>query len=244
MLLQNDTLKYQTDFATFCITGKWLPIPGVNTKHVSHYPRLIRNIFFDNMATAFPITKKTLKETDWDFLVSSFLTDHKAQSHEVWRLPREFWEFVVAADFGSTLNYPFLNDLLLFEWLEIEVYTMADLLPNVVNVDTNNVILNPEHRLIRLEYPVHSYKPGSKDFVKGEYFVVAVRAPETGAVRFIELSVIFAWIVEYLNHNQVTFQQLVETVNDTFQLRNIELTTDKILKFARSHKELFPFFNS
>ena len=63
------------------------------------------------------------------------------------------------------LGKPFLDDLLYFEWMEIEVHTMPDRpFPDYVkegNVLEDRLAFNPEYEIIRMDYPVHLYPGGA-----------------------------------------------------------------------------------
>jgi hypothetical protein len=60
-------------------------------------------------------------------------------------------------------QFPFLLELLQFEWLEIEVFMMEDAdIPRFVPESTSKqkiLVGNPEIKILGLQYPIHTKKP-------------------------------------------------------------------------------------
>jgi hypothetical protein len=169
----------------------------------------------DGLESAYPLTVAALDPTDWETLVYRFFAEHDCRSAQVWRMPLEFFEFVQAGAAASEAaggapdeaapggalpdKYPFLLELLFFEWTEIELYMMEDLpvapVSPVRDWVTDTLVFNPEHRLLLFTYPVHLGKP---DGERGQYTVLAFRDPETGEVQFLDVSLTFAWLLDGL----------------------------------------------
>jgi hypothetical protein len=95
-------------------------------------------------------------------------------------------------------NYSFLPDLLQFEWLEIEVFMMPDE-PIAFSSVANLYYINPEIRLIKVDYPIHLKKAKKiTEHDKGNYFISLHRNRETGVVEFTNLSIPFVDVLENL----------------------------------------------
>jgi len=161
MLYNKETYELQQQFARWCRTGKRVNIVGTKAEGLKHYRRLLRNNINNTMKQAFPIANNILSAEGWDMLIDDFFALHDARTFQVWKLPFEFYRFVSEQSYGIRFNKPYLSDLLHFEWIEIEVHTMADQQaePYLKNGDVKNDLIevNKEYRLIRLSFPVHLF---------------------------------------------------------------------------------------
>lgn len=223
--LNKDTRDYQSSLADYCRTGAYQAIPGVKTaQHVSQYRRLVYNVVDDMLQSAYPLTKGLLKEEEWDELVQEFFSRHACQSPQVWYMPKELYEYIVQQEAHPLLTkYPFLHDLLRLEWMEIALFMMED---RLVICDSNGelLVLNPEHELVHLEYPVHVKEAKhitARD--KGDYFLVMFREPDTGDVQFMQLSPALARMIALLEDKPMSVASLAVAICGELQL---ELTQD------------------
>ena len=199
MTLSDKTKSSQSALADYCKTGISTPIIGVIEDRLPHYRRLVFNVIFDVMSSAYPISRVVFGH-EWKSFLERFFADHKCQHYQVWQLPEELLIWVRNNDIEEKSRYPFLEELLTFEWLEILAYNESDK-PSTNHNKTgnwkvNNLVINPHHYLIRLEHPIHKMKAQESVNHKGDYFVLIYRDLEELNVRFIELSAFFALVLE------------------------------------------------
>lgn len=211
MKLRTETAEIQNLLGEYCKTGKEVDLPGVTEGRVKHYRRLVYNVVKNNMDQAYPITAATLDDDTWNELVNEFFSNHTTKSTQVWKLPFEFYEYHYSVNTATRLEKPYLNDLLYFEWAEIEIHTMADI-PNDPfqangNVLDDQLVLNPEHEILQLEYPVHKESLKDIENKKGQYFVLLFREPESGKVRFLDLSILHAFIIMKISETKLPVQE-------------------------------------
>ena len=179
-----------TRMLTPCLqTSSIYPITNPRTDF-SPYQELVYNIFTETLSRAFPLTRETLtrealsKETTaklaslitWKELVTLFIKQHQERPHpQLWRMPSSFLSFMKTSDSQKILDlqqrFPWLNNLLDFEWAEIELFMAED--PDLQQVfnklkqdaysnakitDTlgkDSILLtNPVHQILNLQYPV------------------------------------------------------------------------------------------
>ena len=129
--------------------------------------------------------------------------------------------------------FPFLDDLLYFEWMEIEIHNMPDR-PNPEFTDqgdllNDRLVFNPEHEIIKLEYPVHMHPADTTPELKGDYYALIFRAPETGYVHFLDLSALNVYILSNLMEEDIP---LINIKGDIARTTGIE--SDKYLDEALS----------
>lgn len=240
-LLYKDTYNQQSNLAHYCRTGELLPIKGLTENRVHHYRRLVYNVIDDTLQSAFPLTVDLLSEEDWNALVDTFFSSHKCQSTSLWQLPFEFYQFVEQTEPELKSEYIFLEELLLFEWSEIEVYMMEDkVFPAVRSTGdwANDVIsLNPEFKLLQLSYPAHLKNPNEiMEADQREYYVLIFREPESGKVQFIDLSFFFAWLIEKINGEKKTLGNILLEAEKIFGAEK-EILLNNTLPFLEELKQ-------
>lgn len=210
MKLLNETKEIQNLLGEYCKTGKAVTLPGVTGGRLHHYRRLVYNVVKSTMDQAFPIASSSMNPETWDQLVDDFFANHTTRSAQIWKLPLEFYEYHFYSNTADKLKMPYLNDLLYFEWVEIEIHTMQDIAYPEYNEKgdflLDSIALNPEHQIMQLNYPVHIYSLAECKDKKGQYFVLLFREPETGNVRFMELSVLHAFIMMKINETALPLQ--------------------------------------
>lgn len=231
----SDTHQIQLDFASYCKTGEYKPLPGVTPNRVHHYRRLVFNVVKNTLEQAYPLTYDILGEDKWAIWVDKFFTLHDPQSPQVWKLPLEFYEWAVDYGMAEKSGLAFINDLLLFEWLEIEVYTMPDIdIPESVNEGdllADIMVINPEYRLLELDYPVHKIPAKELDQNKGQYFVLAFREPLEKKVEFVDLSIFYVFLLDrIINQNTPLADVLLEAVT-VFKLGEEKELNNKVQEF-------------
>lgn len=208
------TENLQVQLGTYCKTGENEPDTSIQ-EHTYQYRRLITNVFKNSLKSAFPITRHLLLDEEWDEMVDHFIVNHECSTPQVWKMPFEFYEYFSISDYPLTKTHPFLLDLLLFEWMEIEVYSMPDeFIPEFTtngNKEKDVFIVNPELKVQVLKYPFH--KKPIKDITEadeGQYIVTIHRDYYTKKVMFNEVSYAFMEMLFEALDNEMRFDDLVQ----------------------------------
>ena len=240
MLLKTETYKYQSNFASYCRDGKPIKIPGTKESRLPQYRRLVFNVVKDSLESAYPIAHSFIEPEVWEEMASRFFSEHDSQTPQIWKLPFEFYQFAVEKDFATQYRIPFLHELLHFEWLEIEVFMMEDIpLPDYQengNWLTDSICFNPEYRLVKLEYPVHLKNPAQIKNEKGDYFLLIFREQESGHVEFVNLSVLFTYLLEHLLNGEKQFQEILSDIIYIFGINDDQLLLNKSITFLQDLK--------
>ena len=166
---------------------------GLPADRADVYKDLVFNAFDSTLTRAYPIASAILGSARWKELVTDFIGSHPSSSPQLWRMPREFYQFVETQPGDLLTAYPHLLDLLNFEWTEIEVFMMPDSpRPTAAELSERQLIVNADHRMLELEYPVFDADADWTDLPRGKYYLLVVRHPEALDVRFVELSAVYA----------------------------------------------------
>ncbi|MDT8394757.1 MAG: putative DNA-binding domain-containing protein [Bacteroidales bacterium] len=237
-MLKHETSLIQQDLARYIRSGNDMDIPGVTQGRLPHYRRLVLNVVYGAIAQAYPITRKVLSEDEWKYLFDSFFTGHDAQTPILWKLPHEFYLYVKNGNYAAQLNKPWLNELLWFEWLEIEVHMMPDYdhghYFRTNEIPGSALVINRDSRLIQLEYPLHLYAISEAAKKKGSYFVFIFREPQSGSVHFINLSVLHARLLDTMMQSPpVPLIRHLEDIASDFDLGNAQQLELKLQAFTQ-----------
>ncbi len=212
MHLRKETIAIQEQLGEYCRTGQERELPGITPGRIHHYRRLISNVVNDTLHTAFPITVAALGESQWEELVQDFFTEGIPQTPQVWKLPFEFYEYHAGRETGKRMDLPFLDDLLYFEWMEIEIHTMPDRpYPQFVSegdLFQDRLAFNPEYEIVQLEYPIHTHPVSEAIHMKGDHFALLYRLPESGHVQFLGLSALNVYIITRLQEEKVALNEI------------------------------------
>ena len=152
------------------------------------YRELVYNRFEDFIKTSFPLFSSFAGE-DLKPLVEEFLKEDHTSPLLV-DLGRDFLRFFERIETPLKERLPFLEELLLYEWSEIEVFKARD---EEVASDFSwegSYRLSSSSKLLKFRYPVHRAQELSKEEIlkgKGEHFLLLYR-DKSDKVRSQELT--------------------------------------------------------
>lgn len=238
MQIQKDTYKQQSELAKYCRTDLLADSLKVRKDRVHHYRRLVLNVVDDSLRSAYPLLNNLLTESQWSKLVADFFATYACQSTQVWKMPGEFNNYIKSNDLHLKVIYPQLENLIYFEWIEVELFMMEDLQYPLYKLQGDwlhdKIAVNPEYKIIQLNFPVHFKNSKSiTEDDKGEYYLLAFREKETGKVQFIDISALLAIVIE--------------NISGGLTLNNILLELKEIINFESQEvmmEQIIPFFNS
>ena len=198
-------------------TGNPVNITVTRRDGLKQYRRLFRNNIHNTLVQSFPIAFEVLSKEEWNQLVDDFFALGQVTDGRVWLMAEKFYEFAVENKYAESFDKPWLNNLLLFEWVEIEVHTMNDIPKEHLlhsGDSLNDVIeINPEYRLINLEYPVHLYAASQTAQKKGSYFLLVYRDPESFKVKFSNLHPLAVVVFEKIRTERKSLQQIIDEMD-------------------------------
>ncbi|SCA63840.1 hypothetical protein SCG7109_BH_00060 [Chlamydiales bacterium SCGC AG-110-M15] len=222
MLLKDDTKNTQSKLANYCRSGYYDPIPGVRPERAKVYRRLVYNLMEGALSSAYPITRQVLTDDEWVDFVQHFLTQHDCQSPHLWCMPKGLWEFAVKEQYAKKLGKPYLEELLCFEWLEIEMDMMPDIDPGPYESDgdplNSPLLLNPHNQVRTFTYPVFSRSIEDLEKHHSQYHLLLFRHQEHHEVRYVALSPLYATLVSILQNKALSAKVALEHVAKYFNL--------------------------
>ncbi|MFT6441689.1 MAG: hypothetical protein ACJASM_001226 [Salibacteraceae bacterium] len=236
--LKADTKKQQQLLAEYCRTGN-IPM-GLMAKpeRLPHYRRLVYNVIYDTLASAYPITKAYLGKEKWKLLVDDFFKNFPNQNAQIWRMPYGLFEYLNDYPNPHSEAFPFLAELVYFEWLEIELYAEKDLALKQNSSTLDSVNLNPHHRIIQLKYPFHFLSVDEAIKAPKTTFIVLFRNLENYKIEFSEVSVLVAKVLEALPENNFDFLHSMKKVAAQYNLTDIAIIEKQADKLLIKFKQL------
>lgn len=87
------------------------------SKGQSVYAQLVHYRFEEVITKAFPLLTRAVDKDLLDRAIRAFM-HHAPQSPYIWEVPRHFWAFERE---HRILNLPFVDDLMWYEWVEVEL---------------------------------------------------------------------------------------------------------------------------
>lgn len=215
-------------FSQFCRTGKLPASFEKYSERIGIYHSLVRDKVARVLERAFPLTHHLLQEKQWNKVVDHFLEKEDFSSPFLWKLSETFVHFVQKNRWSELFAIPYLDDLVHFEWLEIEIYMMPDQ-PKKSFVREGEILegvlyVNPESQIFSYSYPVFEKKDLPRVMDKGTYFLLGFRHPLSGEAHFISLSPFFRWVIEMLHHVPLTGRKVLMQAANKFHL-----DADKVL---------------
>lgn len=247
--MQTDTYQLQDELVRYCRTGENEPIT-TKQENTFHYRRLVYNVVRDTIKKANPLFIELFGKEKFESAVKHFFAEHKCQTAQVWKLPKEFCEYYSANPLPFEHDCAFVTELLLFEWTEVEIFMMEDE-ESVPYVETGNkekdfLVSNPEIRIIPLSFPIHKMKVSEiTESDRGQYFVIFVRHPETKKVKYYDISLALAEILVRINDEPTKFEDLKSILiryENSVEKQNARL--EKLFDYALKQKMILGYTGS
>ncbi|MFN3786173.1 MAG: DUF2063 domain-containing protein [Thiothrix sp.] len=214
----NVTATYQRAFAAYLRDPQHCPVPhGVDAQRAAVYANLLFNNMEDFLSNALPVTHSLLSKAAWQDLVRQFFVEHACQSPYFRDIAGEFVQWLTArcASLALSTCYPFLLELVHYEWVEIPLLLDATE-PDWAAIDTEGdwlmqvPALNPVMLLQTYQYPVHKICRDYLPQVPEPTTIVLVKNPQ-GKIDFMVISAATAHLLALLQQNltgQAALEQL------------------------------------
>ena len=184
-LLKRDdpTVHKATQKRFFELITSQAPLYAEFGNPINTYKELIHYRFKEVIYSAFPRFLELIEEEIINELIVDFIKS-RPQTPFIWRMPDEFRHFLAKSKLAK--SFPFMEDMLWFEWIEIELF-MGDYAPQKdQEFDWANVYkLSPSALIKELNYPVY-YDEGHEE--GGIYPLLMFYNFQTHDVHFQEIT--------------------------------------------------------
>lgn len=171
-----NSIQFQTALGAYAKSGRKKPETTI-PENTYQYRRLIFNNILDIICNTFPISCQYIGHQKWFKIINSFFNSHRCQTPIFWQIPKEFLDFLKLENNPLIQDFhPALTNLMELEWIELEVFMMPnENIPPFIktgNLDKDKLVLNPELKIIPLNYPVFKKQMNEITHADyGQYFV-------------------------------------------------------------------------
>jgi len=214
------------------VSGK-RAIASPSSNPIQIYKDMVHYRFIEVIKSAYPIFSSKISNKLLDELVFSFIQSQPRTPY-IWQMPSEFRKFIIKNNLLNTM--PYVNDLLLYEWIEIELFMKEYTNQKECKFDWDKQIaLNESARILEFNYRV--YKEKFKK--RGRYHLLVYYDFDDHEVHFQEITKfmylflkalkkkgIFSALLSVSKKFNVDSAEVKEVLNDTLRL----FCSKKILK--------------
>lgn len=216
------------DMETLFMVAHGLKEP--KTKAQDIYRQLVFNRFEDFIKTSFPIFSSFVGD-ELSLLIQEFLR-LRHPSPLLIDLGREFLRFFREKDTPLKERLPFLEELLLYEWAEIEVFNAPDEEIKVEFSWEGTYRLSASARLMHLEYPVHRAEELSEGEIteqKGKHHILLYR-DKSSEVKKTELTPFVFNFLEAIRAGKTPADALSSSGLDKEEVEEVKPFLERFLK--------------
>lgn len=168
-------------------------LPKEALKRIEVYRDLVKNSFTDLITKIYRNTHKLLHK-NWKTLISKYIETYPPNSPILNKVAENFPLFLDRQK-EIIKKYPFIHELALYEWLEVEVYERTGEPANRRFGEKNKgFVLNPIYEICKFKYPIpnitEKIEAGKTlgKVSKSPMNILIYRDPKTLNVRFNEIS--------------------------------------------------------
>jgi len=203
-----DTLRQSENFwAKICFDGGYRPKGRYQV-----YRELVTERMVQTVQNISPVARSLLSEKEWWRLLWAFLKKNPPQSEILRELAWELAQFCKSRPHPLKKKYPYLGELLEYEYLEIAMRFAPE---GSGKAARGELRLNPAHVLAEYRWPVHFIREDFRDPKKlpqGRYHLLLWREPESLEVKFMEVNPLVAALIRRLERGPAKPEALLRAV--------------------------------
>lgn len=192
------------------------PRSDLPAEFVTERMQVYRTLLFNNVSSfinlVYPIARTLLSETKWQSLLQDFFQNAQNQSPFYNDISLQFREYLDEQQHPVLQEYPWLAELLQFEWLELYLDTVE--IEEKTFSPASAWQLNTHIWILVYQYPVYLWTTEQQYFEHSPSAVMVWRNHHY-QVCVEPLSPLFACLIEQLNLKALTEQELKQLIYTT-----------------------------
>ena len=216
--MKTEQISFQTTQQQFC---NWIRSPQSELPKALPAERMqiYRDLLFNNVCSfinlVYPVTRAMLPELQWQKLLNEFFQKAKCDSPFYNDISLQFREYLIDCQHPSLKEYPWLAELLQFEWLELYLDTVEIAKKTLTWQDKWQ--LNTQVWVLVYQYPVYQWST-SMTISEIELIpsVIMVWRNDQDHICVESLSALFAVVIEQLNQQELVEQDIKKLIKATF----------------------------
>ncbi|MNH54165.1 hypothetical protein D3C73_58760 [compost metagenome] len=203
MAMKENQISFQTMQQQFC---DWIRDPDLELPQALPAERMqiYRDLLFNNVSSfielVYPVARAMLPDLKWQQLLSEFFQKAQCRSPLYNDISLEFREYLTDQQHPILQEYPWLAELLQFEWLELYLDTVE--IEDVVLHENYAWQLSTKVWALVYQYPVYTWTTlTTQEQVELSPGAVMVWRDDQDRVCIEQLSPLFAMLIEQLTQN-------------------------------------------
>ncbi len=194
---------------------------------ISVYKDLIYYRFNEVLSNIFIESKKFFSENEWKKIIFKFIQSG-SKTTIIWQMPKEFKDFLIKKRIVKGV----LKDLLLFEWIEVEIYMSKDDFKNQKFSWNKKYIFSNKAKIIKFNYPI--YRDDFKS--KGEYKLLIYENRKKYEILWLEITNFMYNFLKSLNKKEkiIDILKRISKKNNLNYIEVKELLKDILKDFIKN----------
>ena len=229
---------FQSTQQQFC---NWIREP--NAEHIKicdlERMQIYRDLLFNNVCSfinlVYPVTRAMLPELQWQKLLNEFFQKAKCDSPFYNDISLQFREYLTDCQHPSLQQYPWLAELLQFEWLELYLDTVE--IEEKKFFPASAWQLNTHVWILVYQYPVYLWTMEHQYFEHSPSAVMVWRN-QHDQICVEQLSPLFACLIEQINQKELTEQELKYLIHTTVPDLSVQQIEHQLTQLAERLTEL------
>ena len=201
------------------------PRSDLPAEFVTERMQVYRSLLFNNVSSfinlVYPIARTLLSETKWQSLLQDFFQNAQNQSPFYNDISLQFREYLDEQQHPVLQSYPWLAELLQYEWLELYLDTVD--IPKRQFTKAPLWQFKTQVWVLVYQYPVYRWTLNQTDFEQDPSAIMVWRNQDD-QVCVEPLSPLFAYLIEKLNQAPLAEGELRKLMSSTL----VDLTAQEI----------------
>lgn len=213
-----EQISFQATQQQFC---NWIRSPQSELPKALPAERMqiYRDLLFNNVCSfinlVYPVTRAILPELKWQKLLNEFFQKAQCDSPFYNDISLQFREYLTDCQHPILKEYPWLAELLQYEWLELYLDTIEIAKKKVTLKDKWQ--LKTQVWVLVYQYPVHQWSSRmSISEIEHMPSVIMVWRNDQDHICIETLSALFAVLIEQLNQQELVEQDIKNLIKATF----------------------------
>ena len=207
--------SFQDTQNAFC---NWMrdPKQPIPSSFETERMRVYRELLFNNVSSfvdlVYPVARSILPKPTWQQLLEEFFQKSTNQSPFYNDISLQFREYLSDQQHPVLQSYPWLAELLQYEWLELYLDTLE--IEDKQFIDTAVWQLTTQVWVLVYQYPVYRWTLNQTDFEQVPSAIMVWRN-QKNQVCVEVLSPLFAFLIEKLNQEPLSAMELHQLIGLT-----------------------------
>lgn len=236
-------LKFQQIQQQFCQAirqADYAAMPQLQPERIQLYRELLFNNISSFVENVYPIAKSLLPQPLWQSLLDEFFAHAQCQSPLYHDISLHFREYVAQYQSDRIAPYPWLLELLQYEWLELYLDTLVlEHLRDVSSLNGDNWQLKTSAWVLVYQYPVYRWQVGmSIADCQVQPSAILVWRDVYDQIQVQQLTTIFALLIEPLTQGVTSSQplrQLLVQQIPTWNTAQQQQQLDQLRAYLQQH---------